>query len=100
MFDSWLWHRRLRHVSMKTLSKLVKNDLVIGLPKLSFDKDKICDGSQIGKQVRNSFKSKNLVSTSRPLELLHIDLFGPMDVLSMSGKSYGFVIVDDYSRFT
>ena len=41
--DSWLWHRRLGHASMKTFSKPVKNDLVIGLPKLSFDKDKICD---------------------------------------------------------
>ena len=85
---------------MKTLSKLVKNDLVIGLPKLNFDKDKICDACQFGKQVRNSFKWKNLVFTSRPLELLHVDLFRPMDVLSMGGKSYGFVIVDDYSRFT
>ena len=89
-----------QHASMKTLSKLVKNDLVIGLPKLTFNKDKICDACQFGKQARNSFKSKNLVSISRPLELLHIDLFGPMDVLSMGGKSYGFVIVDDYSRFT
>ena len=67
--------------------KLVKNDLVIGLPKLSFDKDKICNACQFGKQVRNSFKSKNLVSISRPLELLHVDLFGLMDVLSMGGKS-------------
>ena len=98
--DSWLWHRRLRHASMKTLSKLVKTDLVIGLLKLSFDKDKICDACQFGKQVKNFFKSKNLVSTSRPLELLHIDLFGPMDILSMGGKSCGFVIIDDYSRFT
>ena len=85
---------------MKTLSKLVKNDLVIGLPKLKFDKDKICDACQFEKQVRDYFKSKNLVSTSRPLELLHVDLFGPMDVISMDGKSYGFFIVDDYSRFT
>ena len=85
---------------MKTLSKLVKNDLVIGLSKLKFDKNKICDAWQFGKQVRNSFKSKNLVSTSVPLELLHVDLFGSMDVLSMGGKSYGFVIVEDYSRFT
>ena len=61
--DSWLWHRRLRHASMKTLSKLVKKDLVIGFPKLSFDKDKICDACQFGKEVRNSFKSKNLIST-------------------------------------
>ena len=93
--DSLLWHRRLGHASMKTLSKLVKNDLVIGLPKLKFDKDKICDACQFGKQVKNFFKSKNLVSTSRPLVLLHVDLFGPMDVISMGGKSYGFVIVDD-----
>ena len=32
--------------------------------------------------------------------MLHVDLFGLMNVLSMGGKSYGFVIVDDYSRFT
>ena len=85
---------------MKTLSKFVKNDLVIELPKFTFNKDKIYDTCQFGKQARNSFKSKNLVFTSRPLELLHIDLFGPMNVLSMGGKSYGFVIVDDYLRFT
>ena len=85
---------------MKTLSKLVINHLVIGLPKLNFDKNKICDACLFGKQVRSLFKQKNLVLTSRPLELLHIDLFGLMDVISMDGKSYGFVIVDDFSRFT
>ena len=47
--DSWLWHRRLGHASMKTLSKLVKNELVIRLHKLSFDKDKICDACQFRK---------------------------------------------------
>ena len=98
--DNWLWHKRIGNANMKTLSKLVKNDFVIGLPKLKFDKDTICDACQFGKQVRNFFKSKNLVSTSRPLELLHVDLFGPMDMISMGGKSYGFVIIDDYSRFT
>ena len=59
--DSWLWHRRLEHASMKTLSKLVKNVLVIGLPKLNFNKDKFFDVCQFGKQVRSSFKPKNLV---------------------------------------
>ena len=90
--DSWLWHRRLRHASMKTLSKLVENDFVVRLPKLKFDTDKICDACQFGKQVINSFKSKHLVSTFRSLELLHVDLFGPMYVISMGDKSYGFVI--------
>ena len=84
---------------MNTLNKLVKNDLVIWLPKLKFDKNKICDACQFDKKVKSSFKAKNLVSTSRSLELLHIDLFGLMDVISMGGKSYRFFIVDDYSRF-
>ena len=76
--DSWLWHRRLRHASMKTLSKLVKNDLVVELPKLNLDKNKICDACQFGKQVRNSFKSKNLVSTLGHLDccmLIYLDLW-------------------------
>ena len=77
----------------------MKNDFVIRLPKLNFDKDKICDACLFGKQVRSLFKPKNLVSTSKPLELLHIDLFGPMNMISMGGKSYGFVIIN-YSRFT
>ncbi|WJX78107.1 hypothetical protein P8452_61361 [Trifolium repens] len=55
---------------------------------------------QIGKISKTSFKPKNIVSTSRPLELLHIDLFGPVSTASINGKKYGLVIVDDYSRWT
>ena len=97
---SWLWHRRLAHISMHSLSKLIKKDLVLSLPKLNFEKDRICDACQLGKQTKVSFKSKNTVSTSRPLELLHMDLFGPTRTTSLGGKRYGFVIIDDYSRFT
>ncbi|MDD0534417.1 hypothetical protein PS000_23715, partial [Shigella sonnei] len=53
-----------------------------------------------GKQVRASFKSKNVVSTSRPLQLLHMDLFGPSRTKSFGGNYFAFVIVDNYSRFT
>src|ERR1051325_11883337 len=49
---------------------------------------------------KTSFKSKNVVSTSRQLKLLHIDLFGPVKTASISGKKYRLVIVDDYSRWT
>lgn len=51
------------------------------------------------KQTRVSFKLKNIVSTSRPLKLLHMDLFGPSRTKKICGNYYGFVIVDDYSRF-
>ena len=98
--DSWLWHRRLGHASMSTISKLSKKNLVDGLPNIIFEKDKICDACQFGKQVKSSFHSKNFISTSRPLQLLHMDLFGPSRTTSLGGKHYAFVIVDDFSRFT
>jgi len=85
---------------MKQLNKLISKDLVIGLPKIKFEKDKICAAYQKGKQVRSSFHSKNILSTSKPLELLHMDLFGSSRIKSYGGNYYALVIVDDYSRFT
>ena len=78
------------------LNKIVSKDLVVGLPKLKFSKDHLCDACQMGKQTRISFKYKNIVSTTRPLELLHMDLFGPSRIKSLGGNYYEFVIVDDY----
>ncbi len=96
----WLWHRRLGHSNMEQLNILSKNELVRGLPKTKFTKDKICNACQFGKQTKTSFKKKRGISTSRPLELLHLDLFGPNRVASLGGKYYALVIVDDFSRFT
>ncbi|KAH9794255.1 hypothetical protein KPL71_004834 [Citrus sinensis] len=98
--DCWLWHRRLGHASMDLISKISKDDLVKGLPKIGFQKDKICEACQFGKQIKTSFKNKNHISTPKPLELLHIDLFGPSRYASLNGKYYAFVIVDDYSKYT
>ena len=97
---SWLWHRRLGHASIHLIARLIKRDLVKEIPSLSFEDDKICDAYRLDKQTRNSFKSKNVISTFRPLELLHIDLFGPIRTTSLGGKKYGLVIVDNYSIFT
>jgi transposase InsO family protein len=59
-----------------------------------------CAACQAGKQVGSTHHSKNVMTTSRPLTLLHIDLFGPIAYLSIEGSKYGLVIVDDFSRFT
>jgi len=85
---------------MNHLNKLISKDLVIGLPKLKFEKDHICEACLKGKQVKNSFKIKKVVSSLKPLELLHMDLFGPSRTMSLSGNYYALVIVDDFSRFT
>ena len=97
--DSWLWHRRLAHVNFDVLNNIVAKDLVIAFPKIKFSKYHLCDTYKKGKQTRVSFKSKNVVSTSRPLELLPIDLSGPSRTKSIGGNYYGLVIADDYSRF-
>jgi len=98
--DAILWHKILGHASLSLLNKLVSKDLVVGLPTIKYNDGKICDACAKGKQVKNSFKSKKYVSTSQPLEMLHIDLCGPMRIMSRGGKRYVSVIVDDYSRFT
>nr|XP_025883705.1 uncharacterized protein LOC112940164 [Solanum lycopersicum] len=95
-----LWHRRLGHVSSSLLNKLISKDLVRGLPKMKFAENKICEACVKGKQIRSSFKPKNQVTSSRTLELLHMDLCGPLKVQSRNGKKYILVIVDDYSRYT
>ncbi|GJX21226.1 hypothetical protein Tco_0223903 [Tanacetum coccineum] len=75
---------------------IASKELVRNLPKLKFDQH-FCDACKIGKQAHASHKAKNIVSTTRCLELLHIDLFGPSAVRSYGGNRYTLVIVDDYS---
>jgi transposase InsO family protein len=60
----------------------------------------ICSACQAGKQVGVHHAHKNLMMTERPLELLHMDLFGPIAYISFDGSKYCLVIVDDYSLFT
>jgi transposase InsO family protein len=96
----WLWHRHLAHVGMKNLHKLLKGEHVLGLTDVYFEEDRPCATYQIGKQVGTTHPSKNVMTTSRLLELLHMDHFGLVAYLSIGGSKYGLVVVDDYSRFT
>jgi len=82
------------------LNKLVSKDLVIGLPTIKYNDDKVYDACAKRKQTRISFKPKKYVSTSRPLELLRVDLCGPMKITSRGEKRCVLVVVDDSSRFT
>ncbi|GKA64063.1 hypothetical protein Tco_0763669, partial [Tanacetum coccineum] len=85
------------HANMRLIQSLASKELVRNLPKLKFDQH-FCDACKIGKQAHASHKAKNIVSTTRCLELLHIDLFGPSVIRSYGGNRYTQVIVDDYSR--
>nr|GEV46556.1 retrovirus-related Pol polyprotein from transposon TNT 1-94 [Tanacetum cinerariifolium] len=97
--NSTLWHRRLGHANMRLIQSLASKELVRNLHKLKFDQH-FCDACKMGKQAHASHKAKNIVSTTRCLELLHIDLFGPFSIWSYGGNRCTIVIVDDYSRYT
>ncbi|GJQ94890.1 retrovirus-related pol polyprotein from transposon TNT 1-94 [Tanacetum coccineum] len=84
---------------MRLIQSLASKELVRNLPKLKFDQH-LCDACKIGKQAHASHKAKNIVSMTRCLELLHMNLFSPSDVRSYGGNRYTLVIVDDYSRYT
>ncbi|GJV81775.1 retrovirus-related pol polyprotein from transposon TNT 1-94 [Tanacetum coccineum] len=98
--QAWLWHRRLSHLNFDTINLLSKNNIVNGLPKLKFVKDHLCSSCELGKAKRKSFHTKTTSSSKRRLQLLHMDLCGPIRVESINGKKYVLVIVDDYSRYT
>ena len=57
---------------------------------------------EVGKMTRAKHPSKTIMTTTRPFELLHMDLFGPThySTLTTTACLYGFLIVDDYSRYT
>nr|GEZ02980.1 ribonuclease H-like domain-containing protein [Tanacetum cinerariifolium] len=87
--ESNLWHRRLGHVNFKTINKLVKGNLVRGLPTKVFTNDNSCVACKKGKQHRTSCNSKTVSSVDQPLFRLHMDLFGLTFVKSLTGKGQG-----------
>ncbi|GKD00488.1 putative ribonuclease H-like domain-containing protein [Tanacetum coccineum] len=82
------------------MNKLVKGNLVRGLPSKLYENDQTCVACQKGKQHRASCKSKTENSISLPLHLLHMDLFGTTFVKILKKKMYCLVVTDDYSRCT
>ncbi|GKA63457.1 putative ribonuclease H-like domain-containing protein [Tanacetum coccineum] len=98
--ESNLWHRRLGHINFKTMNKLVRGNLVRGLPSKIFENDHTCVACQKGKQHKASCKTKTVSSISQPLQMLHMDLFGPTFVKSIMKKMYCLVVTDDFSRFS
>jgi hypothetical protein len=95
----WFWYHQLAHVGMRNLAKLLKDEHILGLTNVCFEKDRICSACQAGKQVGVPHPPKSIMTTEQPLELTHMDLFRPAAYLSLRGNKYGLVIIDYYSRF-
>ena len=95
-----LWHHRFGHANFKKVAKVSKLEAVEGLPKFGKVEKTICGACQMGKQTKASHPKVNVIATSCCLEILHVDLMGPIRIGSLGGKRYIMVIVDDFSRYT
>jgi hypothetical protein len=84
---------RLAHVGMKNLHKLLKREHILGLTNVHFEKDRVCNACQAGKQIGAHHPHKNIMTTDIPLELLHMDLFGPIAYISIGGSNYCIVLL-------
>ncbi|GFY24974.1 retrovirus-related Pol polyprotein from transposon TNT 1-94 [Trichonephila clavipes] len=93
-----IWHQRFCHVNNDYLVKTSKNDSVKGLPRLTDNGTTHCIPCKLAKSKRVSFKKTGAVRSKRPLELLHMDLCGPMPTERQGGNKYFLSIIDDYSR--
>lgn len=90
-----LWHRRLGHIGLSGLKKLVK--ISAGLSMNSFDMD-LCEACALSKGSRKPFQKSNNPSTDK-LEIIAGDLLGPLEVKSIGGARYILVLVDNYSKY-
>ncbi|CAL9012443.1 unnamed protein product [Prunus brigantina] len=94
---AWLWHRRFGHLNYISLKLLQEKDMVQGLPKLQ-EPEKICSGCAIGKSHRSSFDKEKAWRASQPLELIHSDICGPMQTITLGGNRYFLTFIDDHTR--
>ena len=99
-----IWHCRFGHLNGTDVDKLVKSNMVVGMKMAagkSGDADtEKCEGCALGKMAKTSFPKKSLNRARKPLEIVHTDLCGPMQVPSHGGSRYVLTFTDDYSRYT
>lgn len=98
--DFVLWHKRMGHIHVRKMNQLVHKGLVEGVSVKIFHLPDHCVSCKKGKQSKKAHKSKIQHSIVIPLELLHMDLFGPINRRSIAGDWYYFVVTDEYSRYS
>ena len=96
--ESIRWHARLGHIGENSMKSMIKDQLVLGLPKLTIENG-TCSSCLLGKQARRPFPDSTSFRAEKALELIHGDLCGPISPPTAGNNRYIFVLIDDYSRY-
>ena len=98
--DTALWHRRFCHLNEGDVRKLISGSIVTGVTvKSKQEPDPICEPCLAGKQHRISVPKVAQHRASKPLELVHSDVHGPLPVQSRHHYKYWITFIDDFSRY-
>lgn len=73
-----LWQQKLGHMNLKDMKRIVSEGAIRGIPELKVEEGKLCGKCQIWKQTKMSHPKLQHQTTSTVLELLHMDLMGPV----------------------
>ena len=93
----WLWHFRLCHQNFWKIDDMRRAEMVSGLPKIHFS-EHLCKNCLAGKQIRRPFPKKSEFRASKKLQLIHGDIYGPIQPSTVGGRRYYFLLIDDFSR--
>ena len=92
-----IWHRRLGHLNMNALMQQQAHEMVTGLPELK-ENTTVYEGCALGKHSRDAFPKETKWRVALPLELIHTDIYGPMQTSTKSGNKYFLTFTDDCIR--
>ena len=93
----WIWHSRFGHLNFHTLKEISTKKFVEGLPPISIP-SKVCRNCIAGKHHRTSFHKKSAFRAIESLELIHMDICGPISPPTLGGNRYFLLLIDDFSR--
>ena len=93
------WHCRFGHLNFDYIDKLLKKGLVDGMTVSKDSFDQQCEACALGKTHRVPFQKGSSNRATRPLELVHSDVCGPMNVPSIGGSKYMLTFTDDFTRY-
>ncbi|CAM6100214.1 unnamed protein product [Calypogeia fissa] len=94
-----LWHKRIGHINYKRLHQMTTKELVNGVPKLA-QLHSVCESCIMGKMPKQRRPKSSTHQATRPLQLIHTDVCGPMPVASHFQSKYMLTFTDDFSRYT
>ncbi|KAL3612509.1 hypothetical protein D5086_003529 [Populus alba] len=97
--ESILWHKRFGHYNLNSLKLLYDTGMVENMSEIHVTAH-TCGSCELGKQHRQPFPKGISKRATHKLELVHLDIYGPMSTASLSNNMYFILFIDDFSRMT